>query len=65
LTIFVTDEDLKKLKSSQILINNKRQKYKIVKILKVADTTNLSGYKVEIEIEPPKIFSKLIKVEIR
>ena len=65
LTIFVTDEDLKKLKSSKILINNKKQKYKIVKILKVADTTNLSGYKVEIEIEAPKIFSKLIKVEIK
>jgi hypothetical protein len=65
LTIFVTDEDLNKLKSSNILIDNKKQKYKIVKILKVADSINLSGYKVEIEIEAPKIFSKLIKVEIK
>ena len=65
LTIFVTSEDLKKLKNSNILINDKKQKYKIVKILKVADTINLSGYKVELEIAPPKIFSKLVKVEIR
>jgi len=65
LTIFVTSDDLKKIKNSTILINGKKQKYKIVKILKVADSTNLSGYKVEIVIAPPKIFSQLVKVEIK
>jgi len=65
LTIFVTADDLDKINNSDILINGKKQKYKIVKILKIADSKNLSGYKVELEIEPPKIFSKLVKVEIR
>ena len=65
LTIFVTNDDLLKIKNRDILIDGKKQKYKIVKILKVADTVNLSGYKVELEIAPPKIFSKLIKVEIK
>jgi len=65
LTIFVTSSDLKKIKTDNLLIDGKKQKYKIIKILKVADSVNLSGYKVEIEIAPPKIFSKLIKVEIK
>jgi len=35
LTIFVTDEDLKKLENSDILIDDKKQKYKILKIFTV------------------------------
>ncbi len=65
LTLFVTVEDLKKLKNSDILIDGKKQKYKILEMLKTTDSTNLSGYKVQLEIEAPKIFSKLVKVEIR
>ena len=65
LTIFVTAEDLKKLKNSDIIINGKKQKYKILEVLKTTDSKNISGYKVQLEIEAPKIFSKLVKVEIR
>ena len=65
LTIFVTYEDLKDIKNSQILINDRVVKYKIDKILKVADSTNLSGYRVEIVTNPPKIFSQLVKIEIK
>ena len=65
LTIFVTYEDLKNLKNSKIIINDKKVKYKIDKILKIADSVNLSGYKVEIVVNPPKIFSKLVKIEIK
>ena len=65
LTIFVTYNDLLKIKKRAILIDNKPIKVKIVKILKIADSKNLSGYKVELVIPAPKIFSKLVKVEIR
>ncbi len=65
LTIFVTNEDLKKLKTSHILINDKSIKYKIVKMLKIADTQNISGYKVELVIPAPKFFSQLVKIEIK
>ncbi len=65
LTIFVTLEDLKKINSSTIMIDGKSIKYKIVKILKVADTKNISTYRVELTIPAPKVFSKLVKVEIK
>ncbi len=65
LTIFVTLDDLKKIKTAPIKINGKSIKYKIVKILKVADTQNISTYKVELSIPAPLVFSKLVKVEIK
>ncbi len=65
LTIFVTLEDLKKLNSAPILIDGKSIKYKIVKILKVADTQNISTYKVELSIPAPLVFSRLVKVDIK
>ena len=65
LTIFVTLEDLKKIKTSKILIDEKDIKYKIIKTVKVADTQNISTYKVELSIPAPLIFSKLVKVEIK
>ena len=65
LTIFVTFEDLKDIENSKILINDRVVKYKIDKILKVADTTNLSGYRVEIVTDAPKVFSQLVKIEIK
>jgi len=65
LKIFVTYEDLQKIKENKILIDGKKIKYKIVKILKIADSKNISGYKVELVIPAPKVFSNLVKIEIK
>jgi len=65
LTIFVTYEDLQKIKQNKLTIDAKKIKYKIVKILKIADSKNISGYKVELVIPAPKIFSSLVKIEIK
>ena len=65
LIIFVTYEDLQKIKQNKITIDGKKIKYKIVKMLKIADSKNISGYKVELVIPAPKVFSSLVKIEIK
>jgi len=65
LTIFLPLEELKDIESKTIFINNKKTNYKIDKIWSLADSKNISSYRVEILIDSPKIFSKLAKVSFR
>ena len=65
LVIFVPFDDLKDLKEKQIYLDGKKSRYKIDKIWKVADTQNISSYRVEILIDRPKQFSKLVKIEFK
>ncbi len=65
LTIFVSSEDLKNIESKKIYLDNKLSNYKIDKVWSVADTQNISSYRVEILIDKPDRFSKLMKVEFK
>ena len=65
LTIYVDADELKNIKNKKIYIDNKRTDYKVSRVLGIADGVNISKYKVQIVINPPKIFSKLVKVELR
>ncbi len=65
LTIFVSSEDLENIEEKKIYLNDKLSKYKIDKVWRVADTQNISSYRVEIIIDKPKRFSKLMKVEFK
>ncbi len=65
LTVFVSSEDLKNIESKKIYLNDELSKYKIDKIWRVADTQNISSYRVEIIIDKPNRFSKLMKVEFK
>jgi len=38
---------------------------RITRMLNIADTKSISKYKVQIVIAPPKVFSKLLKVEFK
>jgi hypothetical protein len=64
LEIYVPIDIAKDIMSKKITIDDKAMDYKISKVYKVADSQRISSYKVEIEIDKPKIFSKLVKVEI-
>ena len=64
LTIYVDSNILKNIKDKIVYINSKKTDYKVSRVLKVADSTNISKYMVQIIIKPPKIFSKLVKVEL-
>ncbi len=65
LTIYLSYEDMKNLDKRVIYINGKKSNLKFHKVWRVADATNISSYKAELYIPAPKIFSKVIKVELR
>ena len=65
LTIYVDVDELKDIESKTIYINDKKTNYKILRVLKIADSVNISKYRVQIAIDAPKVFSKLVKVELK
>ena len=65
LSIFVNKNDLEGIKSKIIYIDGERSAYKITRLWNIADEQHLSSYKLEILIDAPKYFSKLIKVEFK
>jgi len=65
LTIFLDSEDMLEYKSKFLYIDGVKTDYKIDRIINIADSKNISKYKAEIIIKSPKVFSKLVKVELR
>ena len=65
LTLYLDEEDAKNAYEKTIYIDSKKSRYKISRLLNIADSKNISTYKAEIIIDSPKIFSKLVKVELR
>ncbi len=65
LTIFVSKEDYDLAKNGVIYLDGKKTSYKVNKLWDVADTQNISSYKAEIVIKAPKVFSKLVKIELK
>lgn len=65
LTLYLDKEDLKIATKGIVYINNKKTDYKISRISYVADTQNISKYKAQIIIKAPKIFSQLVKIELK
>jgi len=65
LEIFVPIDDIEKIQSKKIYLDGKESSLKINKIFKVADEKHISSYKVEIVIDDPKVFSRLVKVEFK
>jgi len=65
IVIYLDKEEIENLKDKKIYINGKKTNLKFYKIHKIADPVHISAYKAEILIDSPKIFSKIIKVEIK
>jgi len=64
-TIYLDEDDVLSAKTKTIYINGKNTEYKISRILKIADSKNISKYKAQIIIKSPKLFSKLVKIELK
>ncbi len=58
-------EDLLHAKEKVVYIDNKKTSYHINRLLNVADNKNISKYKAQIIIKAPKIFSQLVKIELK
>jgi hypothetical protein len=64
LTIYLDEKDVANAKNKTILINSIKTTYKITRILNIADSKNISKYMAQIIIPSPKLFSKLVKIEL-
>jgi multidrug resistance efflux pump len=65
LTIYLNYEDVADAKEKVVYINGQRSSYKIERLLKISDSKNISKYMAQIVIQAPKIFSQLIKIELK
>lgn len=65
LEIFVPISDIEKIRNKQIYLDGKKTDLKIAKIFDVADSRHISSYKLEIIINNPKTFSRLVKIEFK
>mgnify|MGYP002640671386 CR=1 FL=1 len=65
LTIYLDEEDLIGIKQKKVYIDGVLSEYKISRILNIADAKNISKYMAQIIIKSPKVFSKLVKVELK
>ena len=65
LEIFVPISQINEIKNKEIFLDGNKSDIKISKIYDVADTTNISAYKVELIVENVKTFSRLVKIEFR
>ena len=64
LTIYLDQEDVNDAKNKIIYIDGKKTPFNISRILKIADSKNISKYMAQIIIDSPKVFSKLAKIEL-
>jgi multidrug efflux pump subunit AcrA (membrane-fusion protein) len=64
LSIYLDARDVENAKNKIIFIDSLRTNYKITSILNIADSRNISKYMAQIIIPSPKLFSKLVKIEL-
>ena len=65
LTIYLDQEDLKNLEKKKIILDGQETKYKLTRVSRIADAKNISKYMAQIVVDSPKVFSKLVKVELQ
>jgi glycerol-3-phosphate cytidylyltransferase-like family protein len=65
LEIFVPIAQIEEIKNKEIFLDGVKSDIKISKIYDIADTTNISSYKVELILDNVKTFSRLVKIEFR
>jgi hypothetical protein len=65
LTIYIDEQDLQNIQNLNVYIDGEKTSYKISRVLKIADGKNISKYMAQIIIKSPKIFSKLVKVDLK
>lgn len=64
-TLYLNEDDLLHSKEKTIFIDGKKTEYKVDRLLYVTDSKNISKYKAQIIIKAPKVFSKLVKIELK
>ncbi len=65
LVVYLSKDELVDISKKSIYLDGVKTSYKISKIWNIADSVNISSYRVEILIDKSKIFSKLVKIEFK
>lgn len=65
LEIFVPIAQIEEIKNKEIYLDGIKSDIKISKIYDVADSTNISAYKVELIVTNAQQFSRLVKIEFK
>lgn len=65
ITIFLDEIDLINVQEKVVYIDGEKTSYKISRVLNIADSKNISKYMAQVILDSPKIFSKLVKVELK
>ena len=65
LEIFIPISDYDSFSNKTIYLDGQKSDLKIDKVYKVADSKHISSYKVEIVVDKPKVFSRLVKIEFK
>lgn len=65
LEIFIPINEVESLKNKTIYLDGVKTNLKIDKIFQVAHSKHISSYQVDIIVENPRIFSRLIKIEFK
>jgi len=64
-TIYIDADELVNIGAKHIYIDGQKTSYKLTRVLKIADTKNISRYRAQIIMKRPEIFSKLVKIELK
>lgn len=65
LSIYLDEEDLVGINQKNIYLDGVKSEYKLSRVLKIADSKNISKYMAQIIIKSPAIFSKLVEIELK
>jgi hypothetical protein len=65
LTIYLNRDDLSDAQKKVVYLDGEKTAYKISRVVNIADSKNISKYMAQIIIDSPKIFSNLVKVELK
>jgi len=64
LTIYLDEPDVENVKEKIVYIDGEKTSYKVSRVLNIADSKNISKYMAQIIMPSPKLFSRLVKVEL-
>lgn len=65
LSVYLDESDVLNAKEKIVYIDEKKTSYRVSRLLNIADSKNISKYMAQIVIDSPKLFSKLVKVELK
>lgn len=65
LTVYLDEADVAGAQKKVVYIDGEKSRYKISRLLRIADGKNISKYMAQIITDAPELFSKLVKVELK